>query len=215
MNSGPRSEIAESGEKVVIIGDASVGKTSIILRYTSNTFSDNIKPTIGCDHYEREIELPNKSKVKLSIWDTAGQERFRGLSSSYYKKAKCVVLVYDITKKSSFEKLDFWRDEIMNFADEEILVVVVGNKTDMQEKRAVTLEEAEKYAQKHRYFYLETSALENGDQHIQKVFEYVAANINNKRREFVDTDGKGGVERKDTNEIKLEDNKKADGGCKC
>ena len=214
MNSVQNSEVVESGEKIVIIGDASVGKTSIILRYVNNTFSDNIKPTIGCDHYEREIDLPNKTKVKLSIWDTAGQERFRGLSSSYYKKAKCVVLVYDITKKSTFEKLDFWRDEIVNFADEDILVVVVGNKTDMQEKRAVTLEEAEKYAQKHKYFYLETSALENGDQHIQKVFEYVAANINKKRDEVDAKNGKSG-ERKDANEINLEQDKKAEGGCKC
>ena len=214
MNSVNNSEVVESGEKIVIIGDASVGKTSIVLRYVNNTFSDNIKPTIGCDHYEKEIETEAKQKVKLSIWDTAGQERFRGLSSSYYKKAKCVILVYDITKKASFEKLDFWRDEIMNFADEDILVVIVGNKSDMQEKRAVTTEEAEKYAQKHKYFYLETSALENGDQHIQKVFEYVANNINKKREDGSGRTGNKGA-RKDANEINLEKDNKSEGGCKC
>ena len=214
MNSVNNSEVVESGEKIVIIGDASVGKTSIVLRYVNNTFSDNIKPTIGCDHYEKEIELPSKQKVKLSIWDTAGQERFRGLSSSYYKKAKCVVLVYDITKKASFDKLDFWRDEIMNFADEDILVVIVGNKTDMQEKRVVMMEEAEKYAQKHKYYYLETSALENGDQHIQKVFEYVAANVNNRGEGGVGGN-KGSGARKDNNEINLEKGDKNEGGCKC
>ena len=214
MNSVNNSEEVESGEKVVIIGDASVGKTSIALRYINNTFSDNIKPTIGCDHYEKVIELPSKQTVKLSIWDTAGQERFRGLSSSYYKKAKCVILVYDITKKASFDKLDFWRDEISNFADEDILVVIVGNKSDLQEKRAITKDEAESYAQKHKYFYLETSALENGDQHIQKVFEYVAANIG-KGRGGKSVKNEVGGARKDTNEIKLDNDKNKEDGCKC
>ncbi len=115
---------------MIVIGDTSVGKTSILLRYINNNFSENIKPTIGCDHYEKEIDL-GSNKVKLSIWDTAGQERFRGLASSYYKRAKCVILVFDYTKKSSFEKLDFWKEEIANFADSNILVVVVGNKTDL------------------------------------------------------------------------------------
>ena len=180
MESVENSEVIESGEKVVIIGDASVGKTSILLRYVNNTFSDNIKPTIGCDHYEKEVDIEGGQKIKLSIWDTAGQDRFRGLASSYYKRAKCVVLVFDITKKSSFEKLDFWRDEIMNFADENILVVVVGNKTDLMDKRTVMQEEIDAYVKKYEYFYLETSALENGDGNIQKVFEYIAREINQK-----------------------------------
>ena len=215
MNSVSNSEVVATGEKVVIIGDASVGKTSIILRYVNNTFSDNIKPTIGCDHYEKEIDTGAGQQVKLSIWDTAGQERFRGLASSYYKKAKCIILVYDITKKASFEKLDFWRDEIMNFADEDILVVMVGNKTDAQDKREVLRDEAEAFAQKHGYFYLETSALENGDQHIQKVFEYVAENIN-KKRENVATGGDNSKERKDANEINLDNGEQnKEEGCKC
>ena len=214
MNSEKGSEMVESGEKVVIIGDASVGKTSIILRYVNNSFSDNIKPTIGCDHYEKEVEFGEGLKLKLSIWDTAGQERFRGLSTSYYKKAKCVLLVFDITKKSSFDKMEYWNDEIANFADADTLVVVVGNKSDLKDKRTVPEEEIKRYVDKNKFFYLETSALENSDQHIQKVFEHIAKTLFEKA-------GLSARDLKSENvgekgEVTKLDGKKKDGdGCSC
>ena len=174
-------EVTKPGEKVVIIGDTSVGKTSIIVRYVKNTFSENFKPTIGCDNYKKEVDMGSVQQVMMLIWDTAGQERFRGLVSSYYNETKCVIIVYDITNKTSFENLNAWRDEINKFAEKDILVVMVGNKTDAQDKREVPRDEAEAFAQKHGYFHFETSALENGDQNIQQVFEYIAENINMKR----------------------------------
>ncbi len=217
MNSEHNSEPTEMGEKVVIIGDTSVGKTSVILRYINNTFSDCVKPTIGCEHYEKEIELEEDNKIKLSVWDTAGQERFRGLAGSYYKKARAILLVYDITKKSSFEKLDFWRDEIANFAPEDILVVLIGNKTDLKEQREVTPEDVDLYVKKHGYHYLETSAVDNSDENIQKVFKYIGQSILEKKDgsdKTVKNSGalkKSGAEEIDIN--KTDD--KAEGGCKC
>ncbi len=209
------SEMIESGEKVVIIGDASVGKTSILLRYVNNTFSDNIKATIGCDHYEKEVTLPDKRQVKLSIWDTAGQERFRGLASSYYKRAKCVILVFDITKSQTFQKLDFWRDEIMNFANDDILVMVVGNKSDLQQQRTVHKEEIEQYVQKHKYFYIETSALDNGDDNIKKVFEYVAENINKNVKGSSKTLKNVNIQKSQGSKLNEGDNEKKKDSCSC
>ena len=216
MDSEENSEMDQnSGEKIIVIGDSSVGKTSILNKYVSNKFSDNIKPTIGCDHYEKEVESEGK-KVKLSIWDTAGQERFRGLAASYYKRAKCVVLVFDITKRESFERLDFWRDELMNFGDDGILVVVIGNKSDLKEQRSVTPDEIQTYVKKFGYFYMETSALKNEDKNIEKVFDYIGMC-------FLKGDGgdnktikNSKINKGETKEIKLEDGKKVDeGGCKC
>ena len=216
MNSEHNSEPVEMGEKVVIIGDTSVGKTSVILRYINNTFSDSVKPTIGCEHYEKEIDLEDDKKIKLSIWDTAGQERFRGLAGSYYKKAKAILLVYDITKKSSFDKLDFWRDEIANFAPEDILVVLIGNKTDLKEQREVTPDDADAYVKKHNYHYLETSAVDNSDENIQKVFAYIGKNIFEKKGQSEKTIKNSGVKKSGAEEIDInKKDDKAEGGCKC
>ena len=218
MNSVNDSEVIENGEKVVIIGDASVGKTSLIIRYINNTFSENVKPTIGCDHYDKDVSV-NGHNVKLSIWDTAGQERFRGLSSSYYKKARCVIVVFDITKKSTFDKIDFWRDEIANFADPDVIVVLIGNKIDLQDKRAVLKDDATSYVNKHKFaLYMETSALENVDGQIEKLFSLVAEKISTARTEgsiskTVRNNARG--EGKDK-EIHLGDKQEAQKeGCKC
>jgi len=211
------SDMIENGEKVVIIGDASVGKTSLILRYVNNSFSDNVKPTIGCDHYDKDINV-NGTNVKLSIWDTAGQERFRGLSASYYKKARCVIVVFDITKKSSFDKIDFWRDEIANFADPDVLVFLVGNKIDLQDKRAVLKDDAMNYVKKHKFaLYMETSALENTEGQIEKLFSFVAERILEKiKQEGTTSRTIGGEKLKnpDGNKLVVE-KKEEEGGCKC
>lgn len=163
----------ENGYKVVVVGESGVGKSSILLRYINNTFSENIKNTIGVDNFEKQMS----EKITLSIWDTAGQERFRGLSSSYYKNAKCVILVYDITNKKSFERLDYFRDEIKNYANKGILIILIGNKSDMISKRTVNREEVDDYCRKLGLFYIETSAFENEDGHIEKAFEYVAGKV--------------------------------------
>ncbi len=171
------AEMIENGEKVVFIGDASVGKTSLILRYVNNTFSDNVKPTIGCDQFYKDVNVSGVN-VKLTIWDTAGQERFRGLTSAYYKNARCIVIVFDITKKSSFDKIDFWRNEIYNYADEGVPIMLIGNNLDLKDKRKVFKEDATSYVNKHNFSrYMETSALENTDGQIEKMFALVAEKV--------------------------------------
>ncbi len=217
MDSVNGSEMIENGEKVVIIGDASVGKTSLILRYVNNTFSDNVKPTLGCDHYDKDVNVSGVN-VKLSIWDTAGQERFRGLASSYYKKARCIVVVFDITKKSSFDKIDFWRDEISNYADEGVLVMLIGNKIDLQDKRAVLKEDATNYVNKHKFsLYMETSALENAEGQIEKMFALVAEKILEKIKQEASGVTATRVGQNANNTKKLDDPKETDDkdGCKC
>jgi small GTP-binding protein len=216
MDSVNNSDMIENGEKVVIIGDASVGKTSLILRYVNNSFSDNVKPTIGCDHYDKDVSA-NGANVKLSIWDTAGQERFRGLSASYYKKARCVIVVFDITKKSTFDKIDFWRDEIANFADPDVLVFLVGNKIDLQDKRAVLKDDAMNYVKKHNFaLYMETSALENTEGQIEKLFTIVAERILEKVKQEGTTSRTIARGEKKDKEVKLDEGKKEEGdGCKC
>ena len=162
------------GEKVVIIGDASVGKSSLVYRYMHNAWTDNLKPTIGCDHCEKDVTV-NGQTVKLSIWDTAGLERFRGLSNSYYGKAKCIVIVYDISRRASFEKVEFWREEIANFADSNPVKILVGTKLDLQDKRAVLRDEGMNYANKHKLsFFIEVSALDNQGNGVQVLFDKVA-----------------------------------------
>ncbi len=121
----------ETGHKVIIIGDTAVGKTSICKRYVNNEFSFECTPTIGCDNFEKTIEISGK-QIKLSIWDTAGQERFRGLASSYYKRAFCVIIVFGLDNQQSFNKLGYWKEEIDNFSESNVLVVVVGNKSDIE-----------------------------------------------------------------------------------
>ena len=214
------SEMMEGGEKVVVIGDASVGKSSLILRYINNTFSESVKPTIGCDYYEKEVPV-GANTVKLSIWDTAGQERFRGLSTSYYKKAKCVVVVYDTTRKNTFEKIDFWKEEIENFGEKDIVLILVGTKVDLQDKRAVLRDDGINYANKHKFaFFTEVSALENQNQGIQLLFEKVGELINEKlQHEAVSKTmghGQGGNNPEGRGEVQAgSPPQKEEDGCKC
>ena len=218
-DSANNSDIIEGGEKIVIIGDASVGKSSIILRYINNTFSENTKPTIGCEHYEKEVTTTN-GKVKLSIWDTAGQERFRGLSSSYYKKAKCVIIVYDITRKSSFDKIEFWKEEIVNFAEPDIIIVLVGAKVDLQEKRVIMRDDAVIYLEKNKFAYFtEVSAVSNQNNAIEKLFEKVGELVYDRVKG--EAQSRSGLNDERVNEerknIQLKENEdvKETSNCKC
>ena len=175
MDSEHNSETI-TGEKVVIIGDTSVGKSSIITRFTQNTFSLQCPTTIGVDNYIKEVG-PDTKKVKLLIWDTAGQERFRALAKSYYNNAKCIIMVFDITNKKSFEKLENWKNEVFQYTHEGVLIVLIGNKKDLQSQREVGKDDIEEYVKKNEFFYMETSAKDEKDEGINKVFEYVGENI--------------------------------------
>lgn len=131
------SNILDLSEKIVIIGDVFVGKTSLLFRFKNNIFSEDVKSTLGYDSFEHEITLENGKIVRLWIWDTAGSERFRGTVSLYYKNAKAVIVVFDLTNRDSFDKIQKWKTEVDNHSEENVVVFLVGNKLDLVEDRKV------------------------------------------------------------------------------
>lgn len=145
--------------KVVLIGDSAVGKSQILSRFARDEFSLDSKATIGVEFQTRTVVIEHKS-VKAQIWDTAGQERYRAVTSAYYRGAVGAMLVYDITKRQTFDHVPRWLEELRNHADNNIVIMLVGNKCDLDNLRAVPTEDAKEFAQKEGLFFLETSAME-------------------------------------------------------
>lgn len=145
--------------KIVLIGDSAVGKSQILARFARNEFSLDSKATIGVEFQTRTLVIQHKS-VKAQIWDTAGQERYRAVTSAYYRGAVGAMLVYDITKRQTFDHIPRWLEELRGHADKNIVIILIGNKSDLEDQRAVPTEDAKEFAQKEGLFFLETSALE-------------------------------------------------------
>lgn len=145
--------------KVVLIGDSAVGKSQLLARFSRNEFNLDSKATIGVEFQTRTLEIDHKT-VKAQIWDTAGQERYRAVTSAYYRGAVGAMLVYDITKRPSFDHVTRWLEELRGHADKNIVIMLVGNKTDLGSLRAVPTEDAKEFAEKENLFFIETSALE-------------------------------------------------------
>jgi small GTP-binding protein len=144
--------------KIVTLGDTEVGKTSIVYRYFENKFNESILSTIGIDFKTKYIKVRDAS-VKVVIWDTAGQEKFRNIAKQYYQGANGVLLVFDVSDRKSFERIEYWLQEIKeNNKIDSMYIVIVANKIDLINKRVVTREEAEKYAEKNNISYFEVSA---------------------------------------------------------
>ncbi|XP_055337334.1 ras-related protein Rab-18-like isoform X2 [Paramacrobiotus metropolitanus] len=144
--------------KLLIIGESGVGKSSLLLRFTDDTFDPELAATIGVDFKVKSLNA-NGNVVKLAIWDTAGQERFRTLTPSYYRGAQGVILVYDVTSKSSFQKLEMWLGEVDSYANKPGMVkMLVANKIDQRTERVITREDGLKFARKHSMLFIECSA---------------------------------------------------------
>lgn len=145
--------------KVVLIGNSAVGKSQLLARFARNEFSLDSKATIGVEFQTRTLVIDHKT-VKAQIWDTAGQERYRAVTSAYYRGAVGAMLVYDITKRQSFDHVARWLEELRGHADKNIVIMLIGNKSDLGTLRAVPTEDAKEFAQRENLFFMETSALE-------------------------------------------------------
>jgi Ras-related protein Rab-1A len=143
--------------KVLIIGNSGVGKSCLLLRFAEDMFSDNYISTIGVDFKIRKLTVEDKS-VKLQIWDTAGQERFRTITKSYYRGSNGIIIVYDITDRESFDQVQHWMNEIDAHAMVEVCRLLVGNKADLSDKRAVKTDEGMSVARQYGIPFIETSA---------------------------------------------------------
>lgn len=145
--------------KLLLIGDSGVGKSSMMIKFSDDMFSEQSIPTIGVDFKIKTIEFAGKI-YKIQIWDTAGQERFRTITSSYYRGAQGIVIVYDVTNRDTYDNVKIWLTECERY-NNKAKIILVGNKCDLSSKRTVTTEEAEEYAKIMGYKFIETSAKTN------------------------------------------------------
>jgi len=145
--------------KLVLVGEVGVGKSSLVLRYTDNTFLNDDVGTIGADFKVKFINV-DKKKIKLQIWDTAGQEKFRVMTSSYFGGANAVIIVFDLTDQKSLDAVEKWIKEAQSFADKSkpLQFLIVGNKKDLEKERTVDKDAPRKIAEKYNALYCETSA---------------------------------------------------------
>lgn len=146
--------------KIVLLGDSAVGKSNLLSRYTKNEFSRNSKATIGVEFQAKTLEI-DKREIKAQIWDTAGQERFRAVTSAYYRGAVGALLVYDISRRQTFQNICRWLEELRMHSDSGIVTMLVGNKCDLKEAREVSVDDGAALAQSEDLFFMETSALDS------------------------------------------------------
>lgn len=144
--------------KVILIGDSGVGKSNMVGRFIRDEFLPDTKSTIGVEFATKTLEMTDGSYVKAQIWDTAGQERYRSVTSSYYRGALGAMIVYDVTDVESFRNISMWVRDLKANCEEDCLVMLVGNKSDLSDNRAVSLREGRSVARKEGFAFIETSA---------------------------------------------------------
>lgn len=163
--------------KLLLIGDSGVGKSCLLLRFADDTYTESYISTIGVDFKIRTVELDGKV-IKLQIWDTAGQERFRTITSSYYRGAHGIIVVYDVTDQESFNNVKQWLNEIDRYASDNVNKLLVGNKSDLTSKKVVDYQTAKAFADEIGIPFLETSA--KNATNVEQAFMTMAAEIKNR-----------------------------------
>ena len=197
--------------KVIIIGDSSVGKTNIMSRYLKNQFLENSKATVGVEFGAKLFNI-NGHKIKAQIWDTAGQEKYKAITGAYYKGSKGAFVVYDITRKDTFESIDRWINDLKTTGDPKLNIMIIGNKCDLDHRREVLKEQGEEKSKSFGCAFLETSAL-SGD-NIEKGFEMMISEIFKKyEKENADDDDLITVEKGEDINLGKKDEKKKKGCC--
>ncbi|KAL3627316.1 Ras-related protein RABA5a [Castilleja foliolosa] len=162
--------------KIVLIGDSAVGKSNLLARFARDEFYPNSKSTIGVEFQTQKMEI-NGKEVKAQIWDTAGQERFRAVTSAYYRGAVGALVVYDISRRQTFESVGRWLNELHTHSDMNVVTILVGNKSDLREAREVTTGEGKALAEAQGLFFIETSALDSSN--VASAFQTVVKEIFN------------------------------------
>jgi small GTP-binding protein len=168
--------------KYIIIGDSAVGKSNLLLRYAHEKFNEDYQATIGIEFGSKNIEIDNE-KYRIQIWDTAGQENFKSLTRAYYKNSVCAIIVYDITNKQSFNNINTWIDDCKNQSPKTIFFVLVGNKSDLENKRQVNYNEGLKFAQENNILFFESSA--KTGKNVEDIFYKSAKIISEKIKEGI------------------------------
>ncbi|GAB2275376.1 Ras- protein RABA5a [Dionaea muscipula] len=162
--------------KIVLVGDSAVGKSNLLSRFARDEFYPNSKSTIGVEFQTQKMEI-NGKEIKAQIWDTAGQERFRAVTSAYYRGAVGALLVYDISRRQTFESIGRWLNELHTHSDMNVVTILVGNKSDLKDAREVTTAEGKSVAEVQGLFFIETSALDSSN--VAVAFQTVVKEIYN------------------------------------
>ena len=205
--------------KYIIIGDAAVGKSNLLLRYVHGQFKPEYQLTIGVEFGAKNIEIDSKM-FRIQIWDTAGQENFRSITRAYYKNSVCALVVYDISSRDSFNNVMSWIEDCKNQSPKTIFIVLVGNKCDLEDKRQVTYEEGKELADKNELLFFESSAKEGTN--VDDIFVNSAKEISKKIEQgYYDLESdscgiKKGINRNSSQEIHLgneQQNNINRGGC--
>ena len=182
--------------KIILVGDSGVGKTCLLSMYVKGECGPSI-PTIAVEFCTKEIELAENYKVKVQLWDTAGQERFKSLAMTYYRKAYGILLLFDVTKRSSFISCKNYLEEVRINSDKNCVIYLVGNKIDLENQRQISFDEANIFAKKEKIKYIETSAIKN--LRVGEVFSSLLNNIyeikkeENKNKLFLEEGNKIGL----------------------
>ncbi|CAM8994991.1 unnamed protein product [Rhodiola kirilowii] len=162
--------------KVVLIGDSAVGKSNLLSRFARNEFYPSSKSTIGVEFQTQKIDI-NGKEIKAQIWDTAGQERFKAITSAYYRGAVGALVVYDITRRPTFDNVGKWLNELHTHSDMNVITILVGNKSDLRDAREVSTAEGKTLAEAQGMFFIETSALDSSN--VVAAFQTVVKEIYN------------------------------------
>ncbi|EGC34956.1 Rab GTPase [Dictyostelium purpureum] len=162
--------------KIILVGESGVGKSSILVRFTDNTFTPHFAPTLGVDFNVKTIRNKETGQtVKLQLWDTAGQERFKSITQTFYRGSHGVIVVYDVTDPKSFERCKNWVEDINQNTQDGMIIILVGNKSDLASQRKVTFEQGQQMAEQLKTKFLEVSAKENSG--ITQVFDILVQDI--------------------------------------
>src|SRR3990167_615667 len=160
--------------KLVMLGDSGVGKTSLLVRYTDDSFAESFINTIGVDYKIRTVVI-NEKIIKLQIWDTAGQERFRTIASSYFRNANGLIMVFDLTDTQSFENIQYWLETVKRTTNNKMLKLLIGNKSDLVDKIVVTDEQIVEFSKVNELPFITTSA--KSGENVVKAFEMLTISI--------------------------------------